>query len=148
MTRVRTLRHYFYFFALLGLAYGARYLHDEFLSRPHSEAAAETEALQKAFTERRSGVLVESGGRVERLLADDREGSQHQRFVIRIGPQTVLIAHNIDLAQRVPLRVGDEIEFFGQYEWSERGGTVHWTHHDPDGRHPDGWIRHRERIYQ
>ncbi len=58
------------------------------------------------------------------------------------------MSHNIDLAPRVPIAVGDTVEFRGQYEWNERGGVIHWTHHDPDGRRPGGWLRHRSRVYR
>ena len=33
-------------------------------------------------------------------------------------------------------------------EWNEQGGIIHWTHHDPDGRHLPGWIKHNGRTYQ
>ena len=88
-------------------------------------------------------------GRVTRVLADDREGARHQRFLVRVaGSVTVLVAHNLDLAPRVPLAVGDSVELQGEYEWNDRGGVLHWTHRDPDGRHDAGWIRHGGRLYQ
>ena len=61
---------------------------------------------------------------------------------------TVLVAHNLDLAPRVPLTVGDSVELRGEYEWNDRGGVLHWTHRDPGGRHDAGWIRHAGRLYQ
>ncbi|WP_442957776.1 DUF3465 domain-containing protein [Polaromonas sp.] len=27
-----------------------------------------------------------------------------------------------------------------------RAGVIHWTHHDPGGRHVVGWLRHGGRI--
>ncbi|MCB1036311.1 MAG: DUF3465 domain-containing protein [Acidobacteria bacterium] len=101
-------------------------------------------AVVEAYREHRSGIVVEVSGTVERLLSDDLEGSRHQRFILQLeGGHTVLVSHNIDLSRRVPLSVGDGVEVRGQYEWNERGGVLHWTHHDPQGHRPGGWIRHR-----
>jgi hypothetical protein len=36
----------------------------------------------------------------------------------------------------------------GRYEWNERGGVIHWTHHDPEGSMPGGWIRCQGAVYQ
>ena len=85
-----------------------------------------------------------------RILPDDNQGQRHQRFIVRLDSgQTILIAHNIDLAPRVePLREGDGVEFSGEYEPNAKGGVVHWTHHYPAGRHPAGWIRHDGRTFQ
>jgi hypothetical protein len=102
-----------------------------------------------AFAEHRSGVWVVGEGTVEHLLADDRQGSRHQRFILRLeGGQTLLVSHNIDLAQRLPLAVGDRVAFRGEYEWNEKGGLVHWTHHDPAGRRAGGWLRHQGELYR
>ena len=117
---------------------------------PRAQAEASATPILEAFRNRRSDVPVQARGTVVRLLSDDRDGSRHQRFIVEVAPgHTVLIAHNIDLAPRIDaLQTGDIIEFAGEYEWNERGGVIHWTHHDPEGRRPGGWIRHRGKVYE
>ena len=119
-------------------------------SPPATPLPADDSVLSLAFSERRSNVQVESAGVVTRVLADDADGSRHQRFLLRLkSGQTVLIAHNIDLAPRIEgLRQGDSVAFAGEYEWNERGGVVHWTHRDPAGRHVAGWLGHQGKLYQ
>ena len=99
---------------------------------------------QGAFREHLSDLRITLSGTVIRLLDDDTEGTPHQRFIIRTRlRQTLLIAHNLDLAPRVPVRVGDQVILSGVYEWNEEGGTIHQTHHNPSLRsaRPGGWIR-------
>lgn len=122
-------------------------LPDEGLQSPPAVA---TDTLAAAFAERQSDVQVTGTGRVTRILGDDSLGDRHQRFILELPTgQTVLIAHNIDLASRVePLAAGDAVEFHGVYEWNDMGGVVHWTHHDPEGRHEPGWLKHRGRTYE
>ena len=105
--------------------------------------------IEQAFKNGQSNVQVQGEGVVVAILPDDNQGRRHQRFVIRLASgQTLLMAHNIDLAPLIDsLAKGDTIEFYGEYEWSEKGGVIHRTHHDPDGRHADGWIVHRGRRY-
>ena len=106
--------------------------------------------LAKAYEDRAADLSVEGHGTVTRMLSDDDEGSRHQRFVVRLDSgQTLLVAHNIDLAPRVEdLQERDAVAFRGVYEWNAEGGTVHWTHRDPDGNHAPGWLRHGGRTYQ
>lgn len=106
--------------------------------------------LAEAYASRRSDLQVRGSGEVQRVLSDDTHGSRHQRFILELSSgQTLLVAHNIDLAPRIPqLAVGDIVEFFGEYEWNDKGGVIHWTHHDPDGRHVGGWLQHRGRRYE
>jgi hypothetical protein len=87
---------------------------------------------------------------VERLMSDDRDGSPHQRFVVRTASgQTLLVAHNIDLAPRLDgLRPGDTVTLCGEYVWNNHGGLMHWTHRDPGGRHAAGYIEWQGRRYQ
>ena len=82
-------------------------------------------------------------------MSDDSDGSRHQRFIIDIGAgRTLLIAHNVDLAERIPLGMGDRVTVRGMYEWNDLGGLVHWTHHDPLGIEDGGFVRYRRREYR
>ena len=103
-----------------------------------------------AFTVQNSGRQVTGEGTVTKLLADDNDGSRHQRFIVTLtSGQTLLIAHNIDLAPRVAsLMPGDTVAFNGVYEWNAKGGVIHWTHRDPSGRYQAGWLKHAGQTYQ
>ncbi|NLF18709.1 MAG: DUF3465 domain-containing protein [Lentisphaerae bacterium] len=116
---------------------------------PADRAGAE-DALARAFRERRDDVQVRGEGEVVKVLADDHDGSRHQRFLLRLASgQTLLVAHNIDLAPRLPgLAAGDRVGFSGEYVWNHQGGLVHWTHHDPAGRHEGGWLEYQGQRYQ
>ena len=112
--------------------------------------SANAESLASAYKNQQSGVQVGGSGQVIRLLPDDNTGSRHQKFILKLASgQTLLISHNIDLAPRIQtIKVGDKIEFYGEYEWNAKGGVVHWTHDDPKRQHPDGWLKHNGREYK
>ena len=107
-------------------------------------------AIASAFQNRKSNVQVSGSGVVIRNLADDLNGSKHQKFILKLSSgQTLLISHNIDLAPRISsLRKGDTVSFYGEYEWNSKGGVVHWTHHAPSGNHINGWLKHNGATYQ
>lgn len=110
---------------------------------------AESMTVEQAYSQQKSDVQIEGEGVVIKVLPDDTKGSQHQRFILKLASgQTLLVAHNIDLAPRIPnLKNGDRVAFYGEYEWNKKGGVVHWTHHDPRGKHVGGWLKHNEKIY-
>jgi hypothetical protein len=112
--------------------------------------ATNDDPIAAAYAQQRDDVEVTGAGRVTRVLGDDSLGDRHQRFILELpSGHTVLIAHNIDLAPRVErLAIGDAIEFRGIYEWNDKGGIVHWTHHDPQGQHEPGWLKHQGRTYE
>ena len=102
------------------------------------------------FASRTSNVQVHGEGRVIRVLADDLDGSRHQRFIVQLASgQTLLITHNIDIGPRIEgLKAGDRVSFNGEYVWNDEGGVIHWTHHDPQGRHVAGWVIHDGKTYK
>ena len=106
--------------------------------------------LKRLFEEKISGQQVTLKGTIKDVLSDDFEGAKHQRFILQLkSSQTVLVAHNIDLAPRISgLKPGENIEVSGEYEWNPKGGVVHWTHHDPQGVHVAGWIEYQGKRSQ
>jgi hypothetical protein len=144
--------------ALLLVALGGSYLlggQDRGNTGVAASAAAtapadSADAAWQAFQSRASGRIITAKGMVERTLADDRDGSPHQRFIIRTSRGlSLLIAHNLELAPRLDgLAVGDSVTVLGEYEWNEKGGVMHWTHDDPQGHHRPGYIEWRGRRYQ
>lgn len=115
------------------------------------DSGLENPELLRLYNQQLSNVWVTGSGEVTKLLANDNYGSRHQRFLIRVNSsQTLLVAHNIDVAKPVDgLKPGDRIEFRGEYEWNKKGGVLHWTHHDPSGKKKEaGWLKHNKIIYQ
>lgn len=114
------------------------------------QSTAGDQQITSAFKNHQSDLQVGGSGVVIHTLPDDTKGSQHQKFILKLSSgQTLLIAHNIDLAPRINLlREGDTVEFYGEYEWNSKGGVLHWTHHDPSGRHENGWLKHKGATYQ
>ncbi len=152
------MRKLFAFIGLLGVVYALAH-QQGVLRRAATPTQAEAQAgtlscdeslLEVAYRDHRSRVEVCGRGIVSKVLRDDTEGSRHQRFIVRLpAGHALLVAYNLDLAPRIDgLRAGSPIEFAGEYEWNMQGGVLHWTHHDPAGHHPPGWIRYDGRQYQ
>ena len=101
------------------------------------------------YASKTSHVQTEDTGTVVKLLADDTNGARHQKFLVKVASgQTLLFAHNIDLSSRIEdLKVGDQITFRGEYIYNPKGGIVHWTHHDPEGKHYAGWLKDNGKTY-
>jgi hypothetical protein len=123
---------------------------DWFFQQSGQDQTVSVDQLKHAFENEISNLQVEGSGVVKAILRDDTKGSKHQRIIVALPTgQSVLVAHNIDLAPRVEnLNKGDAIAFFGEYEWNPKGGVIHWTHHDPRNKHVAGWLKHNGRLYR
>lgn len=111
---------------------------------------ADDQRLHILFSQQQSDVQIQGAGTVVRILPDDTDGSRHQKFIVKLDSgQTLLIAHNIDLAPRVAnLQEGTRIAFYGEYEWNAKGGVIHWTHKAPRNNHEHGWLKYDGVTYQ
>jgi len=124
--------------------------HDESTDVVQDEISVNDQVLLTAFQNAQTDLQVNGEGNVIKLLPDDTSGSQHKKFILEMSTgQTLLVSHNIDLAPMIySLEIGDSIEFYGEYEWNDQGGVIHWTHIDPNGSHIDGWLIHNGTIYE
>jgi hypothetical protein len=106
--------------------------------------------LENAYANHQSQVQVQGSGVVIKVLPDDNNGIRYQDFIIKLASgQTVLVAHNIDLAPKiVNLTENDHVAFYGEYEWNAKGGVIHWTHRDPNNRHVHGWLKHDGNTFE
>lgn len=115
--------------------------------RPDNMAAIED------IQQHRSGQEVTVQGTVAQLLPQSKSATgRHERFIIDVSSgggdeQLILVAHNIDIAPEVPLQQGDEVVVHGDLELDRTGPAIHWTHHDPSGRHPAGFIKVHGQTY-
>ena len=151
------------FLGLLGVIYALALQHGAFdraaapplpvaqaRADPQLAPRCDEDTLASAYRNHESRVEVCGHAVIAKVLKDDTQGARHQRFILRLpSGQTVLVAYNFDLAPRIEgLRAAAPIEFAGEYEWNAQGGVVHWTHRDPAGHHPPGWIRYAGHLYQ
>lgn len=105
------------------------------------------------FKSKQSDRIVQASGTIVKILPDDEDTSDgsemHQKFLVELNDRertTIKICHNLKFG-RVPVREGGVVIFRGEYEYTDFGGTVHWTHHDPRGTHDDGWIEYDGKRY-
>jgi hypothetical protein len=133
--------------ALLGAACSSSTNIANWVSQPTVNAKS---SIDTAYEKHASHVIVEGHGDVVKIFADDNLGSHHQKFLVKIASgKTLLFTHNIDLAPRVDdLRIGDTLDFKGEYVFNPKGGVIHWTHRDPSGEHVAGWIKHNGKTYE
>ncbi len=73
---------------------------------------------------------------------------EHEEFGVQTADGPAEVIDNVDIAPRVPVEPGDSIDVRGEMVHDNgKPPIVHWTHHDPQATHEDGFIRLRGRVY-
>jgi hypothetical protein len=105
-----------------------------------------------AIAHGQSGAEVTVEGPVVRVLAT-HGGAQgvHEQFIVAVransAEQDVLVADNISIGRAAPVRKGDDVTVRGELAIDPSGPVIHWTHHDPRGRHQSGYVRLNGILY-
>lgn len=71
---------------------------------------------------------------------------EHEGFIIRASANTFKVEDNVDITGPIPLRSGEVVSLLGQLECNDL--VIHWTHHDPRGRHPSGYVKVHGTLYE
>ena len=109
--------------------------------------------VYNAWRDGRSHIEATAGGSVARLLGvRNGPSGMHEGFLLHLRGAsghglTIRVEDNIDITGPIPLREGDEVEARGEYIYDPRGGVMHYTHHDPRGRHAAGYLRVHGKLY-
>jgi len=106
-----------------------------------------------AFAAQRSRVEVTASGSVTRVLGT-RQGpsGNHEGFLVRLSgpaanPLTIRVEDNVDITGPIPIAPGDRVEVRGEYIYAADGGLIHFTHHNPRGSHPGGYVRVGDKVF-
>lgn len=131
--RAPALRHYG---AVLALALAAAC--NSAPEKPDNSLVCKLYAGQGSRTE----VLV--SGTVARVLGERRGPSgEHEGYLLQLDGGCDLLLRvetNTTLTGPMPLRRNERVTVKGEYEYSPEGGVLHWTHHDPAGKHVNGYV--------
>lgn len=106
--------------------------------------------LQHAYASARPAEVTFEGRVTNRphFFYGSRTRCEHEAFDVQTAAGVLEVVDNIAIAPRVPVQPGDRIEVRGEMVHDPgRAPIVHWTHHDPEGRHAGGFILLRGRVY-
>jgi hypothetical protein len=109
--------------------------------------------VYEAWRAGRSRIEVQASGSIARILGERRGPSgDHEGFLLHLTGSgghglTVRVESNLDLMGSLPVQAGSAATVRGEYEYDPRGGVIHWTHRDPRGVHPGGFVEIDGRRY-
>ena len=112
-------------------------------------AQAETACQSNPSSWHHVEVYVPSAVVVRVLGVRDSASGMHEGFTFVSGGgdrRQFLVEDNTGITGPIPLRRGDRISLLGQFECND--DVIHWTHHDPSGRHAPGYIEVDGKRYQ
>jgi Protein of unknown function (DUF3465) len=122
-----------------------------FLGACASTQTPDDPAVCAAYSAGRSGAEVVASGKVTQIYGvRPGRSSPHEGFLVRLDSGCRLVVRvevNTDFTGAIPLQRNEQVVVKGEYEYYPRGGVVHWTHHDPRGRHENGYVVAAGRMY-
>jgi hypothetical protein len=95
--------------------------------------------------------VLAQGEIVDMLGMQTGPSGEHEGFLLKLTGDCDLLVRvetNVGITGPVPLHSGETVVVKGEYEYEAAGGVIHWTHHDPEGRHVAGYVLAAGKLYQ
>ena len=118
--------------------------HEEVVMNPNTEVI---DTIKKSLPLK---YVYVKNAKVVKSLPDDKKSPLHQRWIMEIDNDlTITVFHNVDIAERVPLKKGDHVSVAGELEYGDKwkDPIMHWTHEDPKGLRKAGFVEFNGHIY-
>src|SRR5215467_783689 len=93
------------------------------------EPAVDNAALRAALDAGQTAEVTVQGRVVSMLPDGNGADGPHQRFDLDVSGVVVEVDHNLTLAPRVPLHVGDTVTLHGEFAPDPGHPVIHYTHH-------------------
>ena len=90
--------------------------------------------IAELYAQKQSNTMVEFEGRVDRILADDNDGSRHQRFILKLDNGHTVLAYSAGKMSKHKIRVlvGDRVSVeLSPYDLSR--GRITYRHKTTSG---------------
>lgn len=114
----------------------------------NSVSGDDSEFVQAVKGKRDLNFIQGKGVFVAQILPDDTDGLRHQRWYVKLSNGEMMFAvYNIDMTERVPLEVNQEMGLGGEFKMTNQGPLIHWLHQDPKERRPDGYVEVNGKRY-
>jgi len=98
-----------------------------------------------AFRSKKSNIPATGSGRVVSVMSDQFGKTKQQRFIVSLSSGQMLeVKHTIEKNDRIPLKIGDHISFYGIYNFTRKGGEITNTSRDLNN---NGWVKHNGKVY-
>ncbi len=109
----------------------------------HAEKPDNAAACNDYASQNSGGEVLVSGHVVALLGSREGRSGEHEGYLLKLDGSCDLLLKvetNTSITGPIPFARNEPVIIKGVYVYDPLGGLIHWTHHDPSGRHMNGYV--------
>ncbi|MDE2483427.1 MAG: DUF3465 domain-containing protein [bacterium] len=117
----------------------------------HAEAPDNAAVCNDYGTQRSGDEVIATGHVIDVLGERAGRSGEHEGYLVKLDGNCDLLVKvetNTTITGPIALRPKERVVVKGVYIYNPLGGLIHWTHHDPRGRHVGGYVTAGGTSYQ